>query len=777
MRHFSSEGFLVPAGEIANDILIPRYYDPRIDDELEFLSATHHLVRIDSLVADGHLKHDHGKYIPKIYYGTGPIPYVRTSDLANWEIKASPKHGIPEEVYLKHKDHQDVQPEDILFVHEGTYLIGSAAMVTTYDGPMLYQHHLAKFRVLPTAPFGPYFFLAALESPTVQRQLRSRQFTADTIDSVVGRLGEIVIPYPKSTARLKRIEGVVKKAITRRAEIREKLTFAVRGIDAFLAGENNDLEAVFEGRPPGKTEGPEFLGYRKAFLAFTQENGGIRNDILIPKYYDPSIEEDAKKYVTLAELDSIDRLREQKLVTLKPGDEIDSMNYGTGNIPFMRTSDLASWELKREAKQSVSEAPVRPTHRSKLLIPGGHLDDLVLLHCEWTLGLDRFAALRESRLAAGVPGDARAAELVGEHGDRWLFRFALPTESGMRTNAVRISATGDGVVVEHLVVDEDQRPHPEPSADSPETTRMILELPGVQPAMLRGVGPVVLGEREVPALVADALEPHREAPIVLISVDNATREPLVDPPELARRLAGMARVVSLSTVGASRRLKDELVGRGFSEKFGCFHGGVRILWPGIQQGDDPYDHLLLLPVRLYPIPERTRTERIAGLFCEMIAEDEDLRARLREVEAPSRPEPVRPAPPRSVVARSLTTPKVGPPPVGGAPSGQTPATIPWRSPLAPQRPRAPAASPAPNMVPPAESVPGKPPGPPTIADDTSQKPAPLSTQNPIPEHPPGLTSAPIPASRPRCPPRRLRLSPPAATPSPRTCCRRSASSS
>jgi hypothetical protein len=306
------------------------------------------------------------------------------------------------------------------------------------------------------------------------------------------------------------------------------------------------------------------------------------------------------------------------------------------------------------------------THRSKLLIPGGHLDDLALLHCEWTLGLDRFAALRESRLAAGVPAMRGRAELVGEHGDRWLFRFALPTESGMRTNAVRISATGDGVVVEHLVVDEDQRLHPEPSADSPETTRMILELPGVQPAMLRGVGPVVLGEREVPALVADALEPHREAPIVLISVDNATREPLVDPPELARRLAGMARVVSLSTVGASRRLKDELVGRGFSEKFGCFHGGVRILWPGIQQGDDPYDHLLLLPVRLYPIPERTRTERIAGLFCEMIAEDEDLRARLREVEAPSRPEPD----PTSTAARrwsprSLTTPKVGPPPVLG----------------------------------------------------------------------------------------------------------------
>jgi hypothetical protein len=309
---------------------------------------------------------------------------------------------------------------------------------------------------------------------------------------------------------------------------------------------------------------------------------------------------------------------------------------------------------------------VRPTHRSKLLVPAGNLDDLALLHCEWTLGLDRFAALREARLALGVPGDARPADLVGEHGDHWLFRFALPTEHGMRTSAVRVSATDDGVLVEHLVVDEVQRGYSEPAADAPETTRVILDMPGVQPAMLRSMVPVALGEREVPALIADILEPRREAPIVMISVDNGTREPLVSPQELARRLAGMARVVWLSTIGASRRLKDELVARGFSEKFGCFHGGVRILWPGIQKDDNPYDHLLILPVRLYTIHERVRTERIAGLFCEMIAEDEDLRGRLREVEAPQRPEPVRrPAPhpidrwsPRSSTAPTSLAPKL-----------------------------------------------------------------------------------------------------------------------
>jgi hypothetical protein len=95
-----------------------------------------------------------------------------------------------------------------------------------------------------------------------------------------------------------------------------------------------------------------------------------------------------------------------------------------------------------------------------------------------------------------------------------------------------------------------------------------------------------------------------------------------------------------------------------------------------------HDHLLILPVRLYTIHEPVRTEPIAGLFCELIAEDEDLRGRLREVEAPQRPEPVRrPAPPpidrwspRSSTAPTSLAPKMREdPPITAptAPSGST----------------------------------------------------------------------------------------------------------
>jgi type I restriction enzyme M protein len=140
-----NQGFLLDISDIQRDILIPRYYDPRLKSSLEALADACDFVTLDDLTKAGELSHDHGSYVPKIYYGTGPYPYIRTSDLANWEIKASPKHGVPESVYQEYVEKQGVQPGDIFFVHEGTYLIGTTAMVTPYDGPLLYQHHLAKF--------------------------------------------------------------------------------------------------------------------------------------------------------------------------------------------------------------------------------------------------------------------------------------------------------------------------------------------------------------------------------------------------------------------------------------------------------------------------------------------------------------------------------------------------------------------------------------------------------------------------------------------------------
>lgn len=309
---------------------------------------------------------------------------------------------------------------------------------------------------------------------------------------------------------------------------------------------------------------------------------------------------------------------------------------------------------------------MRIAHRSRLRVEGGDLRDLALLHAEWALGVERFAELRDVRIAAGMPAKLQPDDIAGV-----FLKIAIPEPGAiLRTSVVRLADEGGAIRVEHMVVRDGGSYRLNPSAEAPEVVLRLLADERTESAELGGPAPVRVTEDEVARLVAHACSPARHEPIVLISVDNASRGPIIDGVELARRLAGMCTVYLLDAVRTSHRLREELLDAGFSEKFGCYNGGVRILWPGIVPGDDPYGHTLLLPVRLNGLPERSRTEQVAGTFCEMMTEDEDPRAWMREPEQaaptparppraasppPSRPAPARP-PTKAPVAR-VTAPK------------------------------------------------------------------------------------------------------------------------
>ena len=40
-----------------------------------------------------------GHEVGKLAYATGKIPFIRTSDISNWEIKSDPKHLVDEKYY------------------------------------------------------------------------------------------------------------------------------------------------------------------------------------------------------------------------------------------------------------------------------------------------------------------------------------------------------------------------------------------------------------------------------------------------------------------------------------------------------------------------------------------------------------------------------------------------------------------------------------------------------------------------------------------------------
>lgn len=226
-------GFFLRSDQVVNNILVPKYYAPEITLEQERMAKTHEFVAIQKLMDDGILSVDTGIEIGKMAYGTGKIPFIRTSDLSNWEIKADFKHGVSEAIHEELRDKVDVQAGDILLVRDGTYLIGTSAIVTESDLPMLFQSHLYRLRVLKQDRLNPWLLFASLNSPMVKRQIKAKQFTQDIIDTLGRRLFEIMLPLPKDKKLRAQIAKQTQRIIETRIDLRNQakaVALAVEGL-------------------------------------------------------------------------------------------------------------------------------------------------------------------------------------------------------------------------------------------------------------------------------------------------------------------------------------------------------------------------------------------------------------------------------------------------------------------------------------------------------------------------------------------------------------------
>ena len=218
----SNLGFTIMSSEIKNDVLAPRAYTISTCEH-HTLNETHHLITIGQLISEGILSVSTGNELGKLAYGTGDVPFIRTSDISNWEIKSDPKHLVSKDLYESLAEKQDVKEGDILMVKDGSYLIGTCAMITQYDTRIIYQSHLYKIRVCENNKYGldRYYLLAALSSDFVRKQIVANTFSHDIINSLGDRLKELVIPIAKKAEKRNQIVTMVKKSIDESIEARE----------------------------------------------------------------------------------------------------------------------------------------------------------------------------------------------------------------------------------------------------------------------------------------------------------------------------------------------------------------------------------------------------------------------------------------------------------------------------------------------------------------------------------------------------------------------------
>jgi len=223
-------GFVITEGEIVNNIYVPKYYNPEIEQKLQSLTDTHKIVSIGELEKQGIISITTGDEVSKESYGTGSIPFIRTSDIANWEIKLDPKQGLSREIYEKYKKKQDVKANDILMVRDGTYLVGTCAIITEDDEEIVFQSHIYKIRVEKPDELDPLLLLALLSCPLVKSQIYAKRFTQDIIDTLGERIHEIQLPIPKDGQEQKRISNRVEEIISYKQQAKDMTRKVVSSI-------------------------------------------------------------------------------------------------------------------------------------------------------------------------------------------------------------------------------------------------------------------------------------------------------------------------------------------------------------------------------------------------------------------------------------------------------------------------------------------------------------------------------------------------------------------
>jgi len=217
-------GFSIPTEEIQENIYIPESYKPEIKEKLNSIrkSKKYNIIKFGELVNNGTLQIKRGNEIGSQYYGTGKVPFVRTTDIVNWEIKMDTVKAVSDVIYEKYKRQQDVKEQDILFVNDGTFLIGRCSMVTHLDVQCIIQSHLRKIRVVNNAHIDAYYLFYLLNSTFVQQQIEVKTFVQATLSTLGNRIMEIDLPIHKDKNEIEKISKEVQDIIYGKAKLRAK---------------------------------------------------------------------------------------------------------------------------------------------------------------------------------------------------------------------------------------------------------------------------------------------------------------------------------------------------------------------------------------------------------------------------------------------------------------------------------------------------------------------------------------------------------------------------
>ena len=125
-------------------------------------------------------------------------------------------------------------------MRDGTYLVGTSAILTRVDAEALYAGGLYRVRALKPGVLDPYLLLAVLNSPIVRLQMRAKQFTRDIIDTLGHRFLEVILPIPRSATLAGELAQQTRAIVEERVALREEAKALVLGIEGLRVRDDED---------------------------------------------------------------------------------------------------------------------------------------------------------------------------------------------------------------------------------------------------------------------------------------------------------------------------------------------------------------------------------------------------------------------------------------------------------------------------------------------------------------------------------------------------------
>lgn len=162
-------------------------------------------------------------------------PFIRTSDLYNYQVDLFPDFFIPKEIFNELQ--QDIKTNDIIFTNDGK--IGELAIVTPSD-KIIIQSHIKRVRLKTKLEpehknvTQQYVFTVLASKYLGEYQVKNNTVVQSTLPTISNRLTEFIIPIIDKSS-IDKITGNVKEAFELKeerkiiiAEIKEEVEKLIR---------------------------------------------------------------------------------------------------------------------------------------------------------------------------------------------------------------------------------------------------------------------------------------------------------------------------------------------------------------------------------------------------------------------------------------------------------------------------------------------------------------------------------------------------------------------